>query len=68
MNGDIVANIVCENKQQKIRVGDIHNQENVTLICDQATKTWSLVAKSNKVYKSLNRKYFLMQIHLILEL
>ena len=51
MKGDIIAKIKCQNQDQKLRVGGIHNQDNVTLVCDQPTKTWSLISMSNKVYK-----------------
>ena len=51
IKGDIIANIKCQNQDQKLRVGDIHNQDNVTLVCDQPTKTWALISMSNKVYK-----------------
>ena len=54
MKGDIIAKIGCENKQQKLRVGDIHNKDNVTLVCDQPTKTWSIVSMSDKVNKNDN--------------
>ena len=54
MKGDIIAKIGCENKQQKLRVGDIHNKANVTLVCDQPTKTWSIVSMSDKVNKNVN--------------
>ena len=54
MKGDIIAKIGCENKQQKLRVGDIHNKDNVTLVCDQPTKTWSIVSMSDKVNKNVN--------------
>ena len=54
MKGDIIAKIRCENNQQKLRVGDIHNKDNVTLVCDQPTKTWSIVSMSDKVNKNVN--------------
>ena len=51
LKGDITATLTCQNKQQKLRIGNIHNREEATLLCDQPTERWSFVSVSDKVIK-----------------